>query len=203
MPSTPGELWVRVHGEDPGEVLHRVRALPLDAWIVDDRTDAFRYGPSLDLTGYEDGTENPTGDDAVGAAFASDGSSVVAVQRWEHDLDGFAAMGRARQDHTFGRDRVSNEELDDAPPSAHVKRTAQEGFSPEAFVVRRSMPWRDDRGTGLVFIAFGHTLDAFSALCRRMSGLDDGVRDALFDFTRPVDGATYWCPPLQEGRLHV
>lgn len=203
MPSTPGDLWVRVHGDDPGEVLHRVRALPLGAWIVDDRTDAFRFGPSLDLSGYEDGTENPTGADAEQAALASDGSSVLAVQRWVHDLDAFAAMGRARQDATFGRDRDSNDELDDAPPSAHVKRTAQEGFSPEAFVVRRSMPWRDARGAGLVFLAFGRSLDAFAAQCRRMAGLDDGIRDALFDWTRPVDGATYWCPPLREGRLHV
>ena len=32
-----------------------------------------------------------------------------------------------------GRRHRDNEELDDAPPSAHVKRTAQESFTPEAF----------------------------------------------------------------------
>jgi len=37
----------------------------------------------------------------------------------------------------FGRRRDDNEEIADAPPSAHVKRTAQESFEPEAFVLRR------------------------------------------------------------------
>jgi putative iron-dependent peroxidase len=50
-------------------------------------------------------------------------------------------MSTTEQDHAVGRRRSDNEELDDAPESAHVKRTAQESFEPEAFVVRRSMPW--------------------------------------------------------------
>lgn len=49
-------------------------------------------------------------------------------------------MPRQQQDHTIGRERDSNEEIDDAPESAHVKRTTQESFEPEAFVLRRSMP---------------------------------------------------------------
>ena len=31
-------------------------------------------------------------------------------------------------------------EIDEAPESAHVKRTAQESFDPEAFILRASMP---------------------------------------------------------------
>jgi putative iron-dependent peroxidase len=44
-------------------------------------------------------------------------------------------------------------EIADAPPSAHVKRTAQESFDPEAFVLRRSMPWTDGMRSGLNFVA--------------------------------------------------
>lgn len=211
MPSTPTHLMVRVAGDDPGQVLHRERALldHLSSWEVTERVVGFMYSQSRDLTGYEDGTENPTGDDAVSVAISSDqgpgldGSSVVAVQRWIHDLDTFQSWSKQRQDHTIGRERESNEELDEAPETAHVKRTAQEDFDPEAFVVRRSMPWRDQRGAGLVFVAFGATLDPFEALCRRMVGLDDGQVDRLFDFTRPVTGGTWWCPPLREGRLDL
>lgn len=203
IPSTPADLLMRIAGDDPGEVLHRERAVlaQLGLFEVLERTQTFMYGESRDLTGYIDGTENPEGDDAIAAALAADGSTVIAVQRWVHDLDTFQSMGRERQDHTIGRERDSNEELDDAPESAHVKRTAQESFTPEAFVVRRSMPWRDHRGEGLIFIAQGATLDPFEALLRRMVGLEDGIVDALFDFTRPVTGATFWCPPLQDGRL--
>lgn len=90
-----------------------------------------------------------------------------------------------------------------SPASAHVKRTAQESFAPEAFVVRRSMPWNDDRQAGLLFLAFGHSLDAFEAQLRRMAGLEDGISDALFRFSKPVSGGYYWCPPLREGRLDL
>jgi len=210
-PATPADLMLRVAGADPGEVLHRERALLawLAAFEVVDRVLGFVHGESRDLSGYEDGTENPTGDRARQVAFGGErgpgltGSAVVAVQRWVHDLGALDAMTKAEQDHTIGRERVSNEELDDAPESAHVKRTAQEDFEPEAFVLRRSMPWRDSRGAGLVFVSFSETLDPFAAQLRRMVGLDDGIVDGLYRFTRPVTGATFWCPPVEDGRLDL
>ena len=52
-------------------------------------------------------------------------------------------------------------------------------------------------------MAFAASLDPFDAILRRMVGLDDGVVDALFRFTRPVTGATFWCPPLRDGRLDL
>ena len=36
-----------------------------------------------------------------------------------------------------------------------------------------------------------------------MTGVEDGVSDALFRFTRPVTGAYFWCPPLLGGRLDL
>ena len=55
----------------------------------------------------------------------------------------------------IGRRRADNEELADAPQSAHVKRTAQESFTPEAWLLRRSLPWAGPAGEGLMFVAFG------------------------------------------------
>ena len=127
----------------------------------------------------------------------------MAVQQWVHDLARFEAMASRDRDHVFGRRQSDNEELDDAPPSAHVKRTAQESFEPEAFVLRRSMPWADAHGEGLVFVAFGSSLDAFEAQLQRMVGKDDGVADALFSFTRPTSGAYFWCPPITAGALDL
>jgi len=209
-PRTPSDLLLRVAGEDPGEVMHRERAAlaALGDWEVADQVNGFMYGPSRDLSGYEDGTENPTGERAVEAAFQQAGaglagSSVVAVQRWIHDMDALEAMSEPQRDNIIGRERRSNEELEAAPETAHVKRTAQEDFEPEAFVVRRSMPWRDHRGAGLVFVSFAATLDPFEAQLRRMMGLDDGLVDGLFSFTRPVSGGAWWCPPLADGRLDL
>jgi putative iron-dependent peroxidase len=112
-------------------------------------------------------------------------------------------MSTQAQDHAIGRRKSDNEELDDAPESAHVKRTAQESFEPEAFVLRRSMPWARDADSGLMFSAFGHSFDAYEAQMRRMVGAEDGIRDALFQFSTPLSGSYFWCPPLRNGKLDL
>ena len=212
VPATPAALWCWLRGSDRGVLLHQGRALAHalgPAFVQEAAIDAFRHGKGLDLTGYEDGTENPRGRKAVraaavdGAGAGLDGSTFVAVQQWVHDFDRFEAMSTREQDHAIGRRRRDNVELDGAPASAHVKRTAQESFDPEAFVVRRSMPWSDGARAGLVFVAFGRTLDAFEAQLQRMVGAEDGITDALFGFTRPVTGAYFWCPPVRRGRLDL
>lgn len=212
LPSTPAALWCWLRADDRGDLVHRSRALQAllsPAFTLQELIDAFRHHRGLDLSGYEDGTENPTGDDAEEAALVSgrgpglDGSSFVAVQPWVHDFGRLEAMSPTEQDDAIGRRRSDNEELDDAPVSAHVKRTAQESFAPEAFVLRRSMPWADAQRAGLVFVAFGRSFDAFEAQWRRMTGGEDGITDALFRFTRPIGGAYFWCPPMRDGRLDL
>ena len=209
VPSTPAALWCWIRGNDRGDILQRslqLQRLVAPAFAVDEIIDAFQYRTSLDLTGYEDGTENPQGDDAVEAAIAggrgagADGSSFVAVQQWVHDLELFASKPADERDDIIGRRQSDNEELALAPESAHVKRTAQENFEPEAFVLRRSMPWADEYAAGLNFVAFGKSFDAFEAQLVRMTGAEDGIVDALFTFTRPASGAYFWCPPLKNGR---
>lgn len=213
IPCQPFALWLWLRGEDRGELLHRERHLArllAPALKRQHSIEAFRHDSGRDLTGYEDGTENPEGEEAVAAAFVSAaaspslaGSSYVAVQQWLHDLDQFDAMGTHAQDHAVGRRRSDNEELDEAPETAHVKRTAQESFEPEAFVLRRSMPWTAGNRAGLVFVAFGCSLDAFEAQMKRMAGAEDGLLDDLFQFTRPITGAYAWCPGLKAGRLDL
>lgn len=211
-PATPAGLWCWLRGDDRGEMAlcaRKIEQVLAPAFTVGSVIDAFRYGRGLDLTGYEDGTENPRGRKALDAAIVKgagpglDGASFVAVQQWVHDLDRFDAMPGKDQDNAIGRRKRDNKELGRAPASAHVKRTAQESFSPEAFVLRRSMPWADATRAGLVFVAFGRSLDAFEAQLKRMVGADDGTVDALFTFTRPVSGAYFWCPPVRKGRLDL
>ena len=212
IPSTQQALWVWLRGSDQGELLHesrRIEQMLADEFTLTSKINAFMYRDSRDLTGYIDGTENPEGDDASNAAIVSgkqdglDGSSFVAVQQWVHDFDQFQQMTQQEQDNCIGRHVSDNEEFDDAPDSAHVKRTAQESFEPEAFVVRRSMPWSDTDRAGLVFVAFGHSFDAFEAQLNRMAGKEDGVVDGLFKFTQPVTGSYFWCPPMKSGRLDL
>jgi putative iron-dependent peroxidase len=209
LPATPVDLWLWLRGqadESPGDLLRRGHALLTlcaPAFALSEAIAAFRHGAGHDLTGYEDGTENPQGEAAAAVAFVSgqgaglDGGSLLSLQRWQHDFGAFDAMSTHAQDHAIGRRRSDNEELDDAPETAHVKRTAQEDFAPEAFVLRRSRPWAEGEAAGLYFTAFAARLDAFEAQLARMSGAEDGQVDALFGFSRPLTGAHLWCPPMR------
>ena len=214
-PSIQHGLWCWLRGDDRGELLLRANAIcsALEGLLeLREVVDGFKHGDQplgRDLTGYEDGTENPTGEAAEQAALVGAdrpglaGSSFVAVQKWVHDLHGFAGMTTTEQDHAIGRRKSDNEELEDAPESAHVKRTEQESFSPPAFVLRRSMPFSETENAGLQFVAFGCSLEAFEVQLRRMLGLEDGIVDALFQFSRPVSGGYYWCPPVSNGHLDL
>lgn len=214
---TPAALLCWLRGNDLGDLVLQTRLVKQalsPALRLSSVVDAFRHGQGpnghgRDLTGYEDGTENPEGAAAAEAALVQgagqglDGASFMAVQQWLHDLNAFEAMTPLAQDHMIGRQRADNEEIDDAPESAHVKRTAQEGFEPEAFVLRRSMPWASGEQAGLMFVAFGKSFAAFEAQLRRMLGLDDAVVDALFGMSRPISTAYFWCPPVHHGRLDL
>ena len=206
VPATPASLWLWLRGDDSGEIYLRslqLQQILAPAFQLDSAINSFRYDIGRDLSGYEDGTENPVDDAALKAGFISDqgpgldGSSFVAVQKWVHDFKALGSMSTNEQDNVIGRRISDNSEIDDAPESAHVKRTAQEDFSPEAFVLRRSMPWSDSGQAGLVFVAFGASLAAYEALLKRMTGTEDGITDALLKFTQPVDGSYYWCPPMK------
>lgn len=212
IPSTQAALWCWLRSSDRGDLIQQTIRLEnslAQLLQVNDVIDAFRYKDSRDLTGYIDGTENPQGEAAQHAALVTKGpaglvgSSFVAVQQWVHDLDYFQSHSQDEQDNMIGRRKSDNEEITGAPVTAHVKRTAQESFDPAAFVLRRSMPWSDSDGQGLVFVAFGHTFTAFDSLLQRMIGLEDGQVDSLFRFSRPVTGGYYWCPPVKNHKLDL
>jgi putative iron-dependent peroxidase len=212
FPSTQHALWLFLGHSDRGAAFDAGRAFARalgPGFKVVEEIDAFQYRGGRDLSGFEDGTENPKGAAAEKAALVRgrgkglDGGSFVAVQRWVHNLTALEAMPTAARDAVVGRNRSTNEELADAPLSAHVKRTAQESFDPEAFVLRRSMPWGGIAEHGLYFVAYGESLDRFERQLRRMAGMDDGVVDALTAFSRAMTGGYYFCPPVHRGRLDL
>ena len=169
------------------DVTAAVPAFRLDQFVDNLRHCKGPNGHGRDLTGYEDDTENPEGDPALQGALVQDGdpgmqgSSFVAVQQWVNDFSAFEAMDSVAQDHVISRWRSDNEELDGAPESSHVKRTAHESFALEASMLRRSMPW----AAGV------------------QAGLDDGLVDGLFQMSRTGTGACFRCPPLRVGRLDL
>jgi porphyrinogen peroxidase len=206
VPSTQEALCFMLRGPDRGIVFDLTQTifdLLGDAFLLVDSNDTFTYHGGRDLTRFEDGTENPKGDDAAEAALREDGSSFLAVQRWVHDLARFRDLDEEDREMLIGRRAESNEEIEDAPPSAHIKRTEQESFDPPLFMLRKSMPWANATQEGLEFVAHVNSLDVFETMMRKMVGHDDGIVDGLFTFSRPVTGGYYWCPPVQDERLDL
>ena len=204
IPSTQEALCFLLRGPDRGivfDLTQQIREMVGEAFLLVDVNDTFVYHGNKDLTRFEDGTENPQDDAAVAAAIREDGSSFLVIQRWIHDLVRFRSLAEERREMLIGRRAESNEEIEDAPDSAHVKRAAQETYDPPAFMVRRSMPWANATQEGLEFIAHVESLDRYERVLRRMIGHDDGIVDGLFSFSRPVNGGYYWCPPVKGKRL--
>jgi putative iron-dependent peroxidase len=69
-------------------------------------------------------------------------------------------------------------------------------------IYRRSAPAGGIRDPGLYFLAFSADLDRFDWLLQSMFGLsDDGRRDRLLSYTRPVSGSYFYAPPLDTLRV--
>ncbi|WP_326541048.1 Dyp-type peroxidase [Pseudorhodoferax sp.] len=213
MPALQQDVWALVTGPDASTVFERADALrttlaPLAELARATSLFAFRGGH--DLTGYKDGTENPTGDEAWAAALQADGDgdgmavggSHVLVQHWLHFRDRLAALTPHARDNVMGRRLEDDEEIAEAPETAHVKRTAQEDFEPPAFLLRRSMPWGDARRQGLEFIAYAAEQHTLQRQLERMMGIEDGLQDALLGHSQAEASAYYWCPPWN-GRTRV
>ena len=217
-PHSPADLWLWLRaapGQDVGHLLalsQNLHSLLHPAFELQDAVDGFRHmgkgdeqaGVSRDLTGFEDGTENPKGQKALKAAFAADGSSFVAVQLWQHRWARIHGMSAHDQSLAIGRDRASNAEIEDAPESAHIKRTTQEDFTlsdgGEGFSWRRSMPWVAGDASGLHFVSFGKNFEAFELQLASMSGVNsakDGITDAVLQMSQPLRTSYFWCPPMQ------
>jgi putative iron-dependent peroxidase len=123
IPSTPAALWVWLRRADRGSFVHATRRIAqalAPALTLARVVDTFDYG-GRDLTGYEDGTENPKDDAAIATALVQgagpgyDGASFAAVQQWGHDFDAFERLAPAARDNAIGRRLQDNAELADAP----------------------------------------------------------------------------------------
>ena len=206
MPATQSDLWVWLAGASQGAVFDGLREITesLGASANLARSvSGFAYGQSQDLTGFEDGTENPPlGEASEIALFAPDedlaGASLALVQLWEHDLGSFRGLGIAAQEAVIGRHKVSNLELDEQsmPVNAHVAKVSASTDDGAPEIYRRSVPWGDMRASGLNFVAFTNDQSRVEAMLAAMVSADGTGRDALTFYTTPRTGAYYLIPSL-------
>lgn len=209
-PSTGGDVLLHIVSRRHDlnfELARRARSQLGAAVEVMDEVHGFQYLDSRDLTGFIDGTENPSGAAARSAAAligADDrpfaGGSYVFTQRYVHDLAGWAALPRTEQERVIGRTKTDSRELPERlrPPTAHISRVVIEEHGAELEIVRHSVPYGTTTEAGLFFIAYCRSLDIPEKMLARMMGTSgDGLHDHLMDHSRAVSGATFFAPSLQ------
>jgi putative iron-dependent peroxidase len=198
-PAAQHDLWLWLHSASPDGVftVARLAARELRGIAtVAAEQPTFAFGASQDLSGFEDGTENPPIDEAV--ALLADGA-VALVQRWVHDLDAFGALDLSDREAVFGRTLIGSEELDPLPHNSHVGRVVIEDDAGEELeVFRRSTAFGGVLEHGLLFVAFSPERARLQRMLDRMAGLEDGVRDRLTYFSTPTASAWYVIPSLEE-----
>lgn len=206
FPADQHDLWLWFHGAGPDSVFGLARAAALalrPAATIASEQPAFTYLSSQDLTGFEDGTENPPVDDAPSVVSIPDGSpcaggSIVLLQRWVHDLDGFEQLELADRERVIGRTLQGSVELGEEidAPRAHIRRVVIEDDAGEELeVFRRSTAFGGVREHGLQFLAFSADRARLYRMLQRMAGVEDGVRDQLTEFSTPTGSAWYIAPP--------
>lgn len=208
MPATQRDLWIWIAGSERSAVfdasIRTIKGLIPFARVVSETT-GWVYHSSRDLTGFEDGTENPSALDApevisVPASQPGAGSSILLFQLWSH-MPRWQDVPVSEQEEVIGRTKPDSIELDDdvKPPTSHVARTVVEVEGEELDIFRRNTAYGGATDHGTVFVGFSQDQWRQETMLRRMAGVD-GVRDALTRFTTPISGGWYVVPSLEAMR---
>jgi putative iron-dependent peroxidase len=157
------------------------------------------YHHDLDLTGFIDGSENPSLLEATGVVTIPDGApgeggSVLLLQQWEHDAIGWESLPVTAQEAIIGRRKADSTELDPRPTTSHVARTDQDDFGK---IFRRNIAYGTLLRHGTIFVGFCREQRALAAMLESMIGLGDGPPDQLTTVTRPLTGAYYFVPSAE------
>jgi putative iron-dependent peroxidase len=199
MPATQHDalLWLSGSAYDVVFDVARAAIASLEPLAtIAEETSSWPYHHDLDLTGFIDGTENPTLLDAPEVALISDGgpgagSTILLLQKWIHDATAWEALPVEKQELVMGRRKADSIELDDKPDDSHVASTDQDRFGE---IFRRNMPFGTVTEHGTMFVGFSADQQRLVAMLESMAGLTSGAPDALTAYTRPVTGAYYVVP---------
>ena len=209
-PSTPGDLLFHLRAEREDMTFELERQLLDvigDAAQVVDETNGFRYFDARDLLGFVDGTANPTGAELPDAALIGDdadpafaGGSYVVVQKYLHDMAGWAALSTEEQEAIMGRTKVDNIEIDDddAPRKSHkTLATIEDDAGGELAILRDNMPFgRPGAGEfGTYFIGYSATPEVTEQMLTNMFlGSPPGNTDRILEFSTAVTGSLFFVP---------
>jgi putative iron-dependent peroxidase len=205
MPSTQHDALVWLSGSAYDVIFDMARTVIRDFAAqasLEEETSSWSYRHDRDLSGFIDGSENPTLLDAPLHALLPEGSpgaagTVLLLQKWKHKTAEWEALATDQQERVIGRTKLDSIELEHKPADSHVARTDQDEFGN---IFRRNMPYGrvDDHGT--MFVGFSADQQRLSRMLDSMAGLVTGTRDALTRFTQPLTGSYYFVPSVESLR---
>lgn len=202
MPATQHDLALWIAGGSYDVVfdaaISMIAALRQVA-VLADETPGWSYHRDLDLTGFIDGTENPSLSAApakvlIPAGSPGAGGCVLLLQKWVHDAAAWTSLPLPEQERVIGRRKPDSVELPDPPEISHVARTDQDEFGT---IFRRNTPYGSVREHGTMFVGFSAQQRHLAAMLESMAGVA-GERDDLTRFSRPLTGAYYFVPSLED-----
>lgn len=205
MPATQHDALVWLSGSAYDILFDMARSVIHDLTglaSLSDETSSWPYRHDRDLTGFTDGSENPTLLDAPADALIPAGTpgaagSVLLLQKWKHNVTQWEALPVHQQELVIGRTKPDSIELTDKPASSHVARTDQDTFGN---IFRRNMPYGGVEDHGTMFVGFSSDQKRLSRMLDSMAGLVNGTRDALTRYTVPLTGSYYFVPSVESLR---
>jgi len=212
MPATQHDAWLWVAGVSRSAVFDAVTTVIRhtgDTASVATETSGWVYQTNRDLTGFVDGTENPSALEAhevavQGGDSAAAGSSVVLYQKWLH-LESFSKLSTVAQEKVIGRTKPDSVELDavEMPADSHVARNVIEVDGEELAIYRRNSSYGSPSEHGTLFVGFCASLAPLQTMLESMAGVRGGIRDALTRHTAALSGAYYVVPSVTSLRRFV
>jgi len=207
MPATQHDLWLWAAGHAYDKIFDvtkgAVQALASLATLALE-VAGWTYREDRDLTGFIDGTKNPSLLEAPEVVLIPDGSpgaggSVVLLQKWLHNAAAFEAISVEEQEKVIGRTKQASIELPEeiSGPTAHIVRTTIEEHGVEQHIFRRNTPFGTATEHGTMFIGFSRDQHRLVRMLNRMAGAEDGIRDALTRYTTAVSGSYYFVPSVE------
>jgi putative iron-dependent peroxidase len=205
MPGTQHDAVVWLSGSAYDVIFDMARSVVHDLAgkaSLAEETSSWPYRHDRDLTGFIDGSENPTLLDAPAAALLPDGvpgaaGTVLLLQKWRHKVAEWEALPVSQQERIMGRTKAASIELENKPSDSHVARTDQDEFG---HIFRRNMPYGNVENHGTVFVGFSADQKRLSRMLDSMAGVTGGARDALTRFTEPLTGSYYFVPSVESLR---
>jgi porphyrinogen peroxidase len=205
MPATQHDALVWLSGSAYDVIFDMARSVIHDLAglaALGEETSSWPYRHDRDLTGFIDGSENPTLLDAPADALIPEGvpgaaGSVLLLQKWKHNPAEWEALPTEKQELIMGRTKPDSIELENKPSDSHVARTDQDEFGN---IFRRNMPYGNVENHGTVFVGFSADQKRLSKMLHSMAGLVNGTRDALTRYTQPLTGSWYFVPSVESLR---